>query len=249
MNTGMRTLPGKIFWTVLIAGLAWLCVAAASHKRNMPIKGIAVHLTDEADNTAFMRSADIERKITEIIGPLANHKVGDISCDIIEETLQKIPFVRQADVYVSGNAILTVRITQRHPVLRVMSQGKSFYIDDEGQQMPVSPHYTARVHVLTGTHALDAAPEILTLIQHLRKDKLLGALIEQLHIDAKDDLILIPKTGQTRIYFGRTDRIAEKCENLKAFYHEIVAQTDWSRYGIIDLRYRDQIICKKNPTS
>jgi cell division protein FtsQ len=102
---------------------------------------------------------------------------------------------------------------------------------------------------MTGPYAATRAKEMLELVLKLREDKFMDVFIDQLYYSTPGEIILIPKVGRTRILFGAPDRIAEKFENIKAFYSEVVAETGWDRYETIDLRYRDQIICKQNPTS
>lgn len=249
MKPGTVAILKNIFWTALTAALGVLCLSAANYKKNMPLKGIAINLSGVDDDVYFMTQKDIEGEITKVIGPLARHKVGDVSCDVIEKVLAQNPYVEEVDVFVSGNAKLTAKITQREPVLRVISEGQNFYLDSKGTRMPVSRNHTAHVHVLTGPMAAAHAKDVLELVMKLREDKFMNAFIDQLHYVSRDELILIPKVGRTQILFGTPDRIAEKFENIQAFYSEVIAETGWDRYSVIDLRYRDQIICKKNPTS
>ncbi|HLF64893.1 MAG TPA: hypothetical protein VI603_14110 [Saprospiraceae bacterium] len=239
----------KAFWTVFATSLGVLCLSAVNQKQNMMLKGITVDLSGPDGDVYFMTPADIEREITKVIGPLTKHTVGEVSCDVIEEVLSRNPFIEKADVYVSGNAKLTAQITQREPVLRVISGGQNFYLDGKGVRMPVSRNHTARVHVLTGPMATAYAKDVLELVLQIRKDKFMDAFIEQLDYVSRNEIVLIPKVGHTQILFGAPDRIPEKFENIKAFYSEVIAQTGWDRYSTIDLRFRDQIICKKNPTS
>ena len=244
-----RTLLVHIFWTVIATGLAVLCLSAVNYKKNMPLKSISVEVEGADSDAYFLVPSDIEREILKIIGPLAKHTVGDVSCDVIEQELSKNPFIENVDVYVSGNSQLTARITQREPILRVISEGQNFYLDSKGNKVPVSKNYTPRVHVLTGPMAAKHAQDVLGLVQFIKKDKLLQAFIEQIHYAAGDQIILVPALGHAQILFGAPDRIAEKFENLKEFYSEVVNETGWDIYSSIDLRFRDQIICKKIPTS
>ncbi len=249
MSSRTRTIMVNSFWTVLVAGLAVLCLSAVNYKKNMPLKGISVEITGAESDAYFLVPVDIEHAITKMIGPLSKHTVGDISCDVIEQELAQNPFIETVDVYVSGNAQLTATITQREPVLRVISEGENFYLDSKGVKVPVSRNYTPRVHVLTGHMAARHSQDLLELVQYIRKDELMHALIEQIEYASSDAITLIPSLGRTQILFGSPDRIAEKIENLKEFYQEVVAQVGWDIYSTIDLRFRNQIICKKIPTS
>jgi cell division protein FtsQ len=249
MNRNTWAFVIKIFWAVLAAGLGALCLSAVNYKKNMPLRGISVQIEGPGKNTCFMRPADIERQMLKVIGPLANHNVGDVSCDVLEQDLSRNPFVENVDVFVSGNAKLTARITERTPVMRVITDSESFYLDSKGARMPVSSFYTARVHVLTGPMAANHAGDVLQLTELLRDDEFMNAFIDQLHYVSKHEIMLIPKVGGARISFGGPDRIQEKFDFIKAFYSEVVAETGWEKYSIIDVRFRNQIICKKIPTS
>ena len=120
-KTKARTLLVKAVWTVLAAGLGVLCLSAVNFKKAMSLKGITVELSGSDEDVYFLTQKDIEQEILRLIGPLAKHTVGDVSCDVIEKELSRNPFIEKVDVYVSGNAKLTAQITQREPVLRVIS--------------------------------------------------------------------------------------------------------------------------------
>jgi len=249
MSRDIRKILATGIWTVCFAVLAVLCLSAAKFKKDAALKEIKVEITGDDTHAFFMRPEDIRSEISKIIGPLEKHSVGDVSCEIVETSLSKNPFIETVDVFVSGNSVLTARITQREPVLRVIGGGANFYLDSAGKRIPVSPHYTPRVLVLTGTGAARHAEEMLSLVEFIRQDKTLNALIGQLDCDASGEVTLIPVIGRAEIMFGKPEHIAEKFENLKVFYNEVLAQAGWEQYRTIDLRFRDQIICKKNPTS
>ena len=250
MTYTAKTYVIGIFWVVLGAGLGALSLSAANFKSSAPLKGIVVNIDGFGnDDGYFMKPTDIEHEIVQVIGSVSKHTVGDVSCDVVEDVLSKNPFISKVDVYVSGNGQLTAHIAQRKPILRVMSNGHNFYLDTEGKRMPVSTHYTPHVHVLTGAAAEKHAEDVLDLVQHIRDDEFMNAFVGQLDYPVQGEVTLIPTVGHAEILFGTPDRIAEKFENLKAFYSEVITEVGWDQYRTIDLRFRDQIICKKNPTS
>lgn len=249
MNTQIRSTLRNLFWTVLAAGVGALCLSAANFKKKTVLTGITVQMAGTEEGLYFMKPENLEKEISTMLGPLNKHTVGDVACDLVEEMLGQKAFIENADVYVNSNGVLTARITQREPLLRVMAAGQNFYIDKSGKRMPHSPYYTPRVHVVTGPMAARQAEDLIELVKALREDEVLDAMIGQIHYADKGEIILIPTVGHAQVLFGGPERLTEKFENLKAFYSEVVAVNGWDRYHIIDLRYRNQIICKKNPTS
>ena len=57
--------------------------------------------------------------------------------------------IKSAQVYYTLDGYFHVEITQRKPVLRIMS-GEGYYVDEDGKIMPLSRKYTSRVVVATG---------------------------------------------------------------------------------------------------
>lgn len=56
---------------------------------------------------------------------------------------------------------------------------------------------------------------------------------------------LVPRSGRHTIRFGRLEREEEKFGKLLGFYRSGLSRIGWSEYRTIDLRYRNQVVCKK----
>lgn len=56
---------------------------------------------------------------------------------------------------------------------------------------------------------------------------------------------LIPRSGRYIIVFGRLEEIAGKFDKLLRFYRGGLTRIGWDTYRIIDIRYKDQVVCLK----
>lgn len=56
---------------------------------------------------------------------------------------------------------------------------------------------------------------------------------------------LVPRSGSYTIRFGRLEGIERKFDKLLRFYEKGLAHIGWEEYRIIDIRYEDQVVCKK----
>lgn len=56
---------------------------------------------------------------------------------------------------------------------------------------------------------------------------------------------LTPRSGRYTILFGRLDDVEGKFDKLLRFYRSGLASVGWSEYRTIDIRYKDQVVCKK----
>ncbi len=59
------------------------------------------------------------------------------------------------------------------------------------------------------------------------------------------ELELVPRSGQHIILFGRLENIDRKLDKLLCFYRKGLSRTGWDRYRYIDVRYHNQVVCRK----
>ena len=140
-------------------------------------------------------------------------------------------------------------------MLKIINRyGESFYLDDEGIVMPLSKKHSAHVLIVSGniSHKLrdtvknnSIVNKIYTLAKSITEDEFFKAQIEQIYINNKKEIELIPKVGNHIIIFGKIENTKEKLEKLKLFYTKGIKKTGWNNYKTINLKYRNQIVCTK----
>lgn len=79
----------------------------------------------------------------------------------------------------------------------------------------------------------------------LNSDSLTAALVEQIFINQQKEIELIPKIGNQSIVLGDTTQISEKLYNLKVFYQQGIKNFAWNNYKVINLKYKNQVVCSK----
>ena len=56
---------------------------------------------------------------------------------------------------------------------------------------------------------------------------------------------LTPRSGRFAVLFGRLEDVERKFDKLLRFYRSGLSTIGWSEYRTIDIRYNDQVVCKK----
>ena len=79
----------------------------------------------------------------------------------------------------------------------------------------------------------------------IMKDRFLKMLIEEIYVDRNGEFELIPKLGNQIILFGSAENMEDKFERLLVFYKKGLSITGWQRYNVINIKFRNQIICSK----
>ena len=128
--------------------LVWAAVAGLGSDE-VVCGSLVIDITD-SDTYNFINNNDIKDKLSEAhidpVGRKASHNLADS----VEKTINSISFVKNSECYIGDNGVMTLEITQRQPVLMVKTPVEDYYIDSERKKMPVSPHHTALLPVVTG---------------------------------------------------------------------------------------------------
>ena len=69
--------------------------------------------------------------------------------------------------------------------------------------------------------------------------------MEQIVVDGKKEVILIPKVGNFRIVLGGMKGYEQKMEKLRLFLKKGIARKGWNLYKEINLKFGRQIVCVK----
>jgi cell division protein FtsQ len=190
----------------------------------------------------------IKRTDKDIIGKMFDQ----IDADTLEKALEKQPAILRADIFKTVardsvySGVLNVRIKHRVPVLRVITDSESYYMDAEGNRFPASRDYPANVLVATGKISESFAREqLLPCVAFINADDFWKAQIEQINVQADGDVLLTPLIGNQIIELGPPDNLEEKFRYMKAFYKDVLADNNWNKYKWISLKYKNQVIAKR----
>lgn len=241
-------------WVSLGAGLLVLLVAAVRMRDKQNCKGVQIQISGVSNNF-FIDKTDIR----EIIAGHENNRitgrpVSDFDLISLEKTLEKEVWVKEAQLFFDNNNILNVLVEEREPVARIFTtSGGTFYIDSSSHRLPLSDKFSANVPVFTGFPSdvmIFSKPDSILLLS-IRKlsmkiaaDSFLMAMIDQVDITPQRYFEMIPKIGNQVIKFGDASDADKKFEKLKLFYKKVMTKVGWSRYSVINLQYRNQVVAK-----
>ena len=162
----------------------------------------------------------------------------------IELKLEALPAVKNAEVSFDLRGVLYIDIQQRIPCLRVVkSNGESYYLDNEEMVIPNRGLDPARVPVVVATRSAAMIKKVYTLSTHVQENPFMEALTEQIFVNVKGDLIIVPKIKNQRIIVGDTSDLEDKFQRLEEFYRSGLNEIGWDKYRTINLKFKEQIVC------
>lgn len=207
---------------------------------------IDISQNGEEDQTGFLNPTEVKRMLeNQHLYPLAQ-PMQFVSTRKIEETLEKSPFVDDAECYKTQSGHICIQLRQRLPVLHVMAaNGERYYLDDYGEILP-STNLTNDLIVATGNITRKYARQVLApLANQLQGDKFWQNGVVQLNVLADGTVELVPRVGDHVVYLGAPTDIPQKLSRLRKFYKYGLSQAGWNRYERISVEFGNQIICKK----
>lgn len=260
----------KKFWRILkkiltiaavlsCAALFVVVLTSAVQKQNqLTCRNLQVKI-DYDSGLAFLNESEIKERINYLSdGNLIGKQLSRVDFHMLEKEVEKNPYVDNAEVFVDQQQKVIIDIIQKRPILRILnSDGVGYYIGEKNERIPLSDKFTSHVAIAIGNVEMhqngkrDSSVQaaLYKLIQYVRKDTFLNALVDQVYVLENGELEIIPKIPGHFIRFGRVDEgMEEKFSRLKIFYKEGMMKVGWNKYKSIDLRFMNQVVCEKRDT-
>jgi cell division protein FtsQ len=263
----MKKVLQILMWLIPALGLPVILGFAASEQSNVRCTGIKVTI-DESDENFFVDETDIKEIIYSKGDSLVGSPVSQINYNNLEQLILKNPSVKDVQVYSTVEGEVKADIIQRRPVVRIYNIiGESFYIDESGSVMPLSAKFASRVPVANGNiresyggltlfnvNKIEAddslasktiLDDIFAVVNFIEKDEFWKAQIQQIYVNEKNDIELVPMVGNHKIILGDKKDLETKFKKLMILYQKGLSKTGWNQYSVINLKFKNQVICTK----
>ena len=256
-----------LLWISLPVLVVVVGFIAQNHSKNRRVDDLSIEINynKDGETNRLLTHEDINTFIRHRYDSIIGRKVKDINVEKIERDLLSIKYVKNADVFTSIDGKVQMRIYQRKAIVRVIDAfGDQFYIDEEGKILPIRSFFPAHVVVCNGVipsigfysknysdNELDSIinesiiHKIYEMALVLDSDSLLHKQIAQMNVDINGEFTLVPLVSSHKILFGKASNIKAKLDKLKLFYTDGLSHHRWNNYKIINLKYRNQIVCTK----
>ena len=240
-----RKVLNIVSWVILAAYLGVSLWFTEQQMSRLTFHGVIINIADSLESH-FISRADVTGILAKQGIVTTGSRLVDLNRDQVKNAVKTLSGIKDAMVYSTPDGNLYIRVWQRIPVMRYISPLTSFYIDSEGQEMPLSENFSARVLMVTGSGDKKFLKDSLfQIVKEIRDQAFLDALIEEITIYPDHTLEIIPRIGDQRIFFGDAGNYGWKLTKLKVFYEKGLPNVGWDRYSGIDLRYSNQVVAKK----
>ena len=214
-------------------------------KRNDNRKLTKTVITFIGNDAPFVKQETVNKLLIENKKDASSFQKVTLDLNALEKNLNAQEMIEKSDVFVSVDGVLKAVVKQKTPIARFFDNNSSFYIDYEGNRMPLSTNFTARVPLVSGEINKKNNEDLSELLRLIYDDAFLKKNIIGIQIMPNGSLKMLNRNFDFQIDFGRTINVERKFKNYKAFFQKAVLDSSLYKYKKIDLRFTEQVVCTK----
>lgn len=182
------------------------------------------------------------------INLLDNYKSLDsLNADIetvyeIEQIISRIPFVKKANVYMTVNSELNIRVQEKKPVLNLYNS--DYLLSENGQLIPKIDSLNIDLISFFGEIDSTIYTNLSNLSKMIIKDDFLKDHIKYIYSDSLSFYLSVNRFNYN-IELGSLENISEKLNNYKVFIASIMDDEILNKYSHLNLKFNKQVIAQK----
>lgn len=227
----------------LLAFVATLYGFANYQNEQQSVQDVKVRF-EEGENL-FMSYEMVNKLLIQNNDTLQKKTKSLIDLNELEEQVLAHPMVENATAYITVDGHLNFSIKQRTPIGRIATNTEAVYIDRQGNLMPLSSNYSARVPLVTGRFDAGNTKNLYQLLTYIWEDEFWRKQIVGVHILPNDEYQLLTRVGNQKVSFGSLNKLEEKFKKLKAFYAYAMQNGTLDNYKKLNLKYNHQVVATK----
>ena len=257
-KTRRKDILVRIGWAALMGLIACLLVLSVQRKMHADVTSMKVVIKPLTGKQNLINEKEVEKVFNSFLGfNVKKANIQDLSLSELEALLKSDKRIKRVEIFIDSDNKLNVWIVQKQPIVRIVDgDNYSYYLDEDGEQLEVRKGHAIRVPIATGYIDLydkkvmesdkrTKLKEVFEVAKMIQKDQFLSALVDQIDVDSKREIVLIPKLGRDKIVLGDASNLEEKVYNLKMWYTVGPPKEGWGKYAVLNLKYRGQVVGEK----
>jgi cell division protein FtsQ len=216
-----------------------------SLKKNSERKINKIEVKFESNENMFLTHEMVNNLLIQNLGNASRIQKDKVDLSTLENSLNHHEMIEKAEVFSTIDGFLNTRITQKTPILRVISDDDSYYLDSKGNKISLSTNFSARVPLVIGEISKEKSKPYLFLFDQIKRDEFLSKNITGAQIMPSGNVVLTNRSYDYKIVFGKPINVADKLKNYKAFFQHAIKDSLIKNYKEVNVMFTHQVVCKK----
>jgi cell division protein FtsQ len=257
MKLGIN-IPKKWMWLGTIGAFAIMLIVSIASRDHEIIDGITVNIKPTYQGQLLVNEKDILRTIELTYNSgVQGMLIKDVNSAELEKKILNNDQVANAEVYLDARNKLCVNIEQKDPIIKIQDKiGRYYLLDQNYKPFPASRHASPRLLIASGNIPAYDSTQVANgkhvlyhlgkIAQYFNTDVFANSVAEQLYVDEKGDILIVPKLGNQKYNIGNSDNIDLKSNKLLYYMKDVCSREGWTKHALINLKYENQLVCVKN---
>ncbi|MDW3194611.1 MAG: cell division protein FtsQ [Cytophagales bacterium] len=251
MSVSLKTILTISISCTLLLGL--ISFSSVKHSRRV-IHDVLINIEQEKGNYFIDQPEVLGLMNAQNTDYVLGSRIGDIDLKLLESRVEAHAFVADAQIFYDLKGNIVVNVEQARPIARIYDPyGADKYIDDRGLVLPINGKHTARVPLIeiekkidlkNGITSTEEGADLFELLRFIDADEFWKAQIAHLVFEGSGEITMLPQITKQKILFGKPSDLAKKFKKLEVFYKEILPNKGWNTYSLVNLKFKDQIVCE-----
>ena len=224
----------------LVLALFFLNSAPADAK----CRGVEIVITDNEPQVLSVES--IERQLqSKGLNPKGK-PMSEVTSGEIEKMLKESSIVAECQCFKTHKNLVGIHIRCKQPIIHIFDNaGGEYYLDNNGtviKSVQSAIYLPVASGEIKGKETID---NLVKIAQYLKSNRFWREQVEQIHVTAKQEFVIVPRVGNHLIEIGKADNLENKLDKLKEFYKEGLNKVGWNKYKKLNVEFDRQVICTK----
>jgi len=184
--------------------------------------------------------------IHSILNTFLGYEKKSIDLSLIENIIDNNSYVDKSEVSLSFSGELLLKIKQKVPVGRVISENEMFYVDKDLRKMNLSKHQSALVPIVIGFENEISRSYLKKVFELIEDDAYLKQNISKIIINSPNSISLKLRAYDIMVKIGDQRNLKNKFLKLRAFYTRANAKKNLMEFKQINLQFDNQVVGVKN---
>ena len=142
----------NLVWSIVVIAIIGVLFMAVQRKMDTTVTAVSISIDGIEGSKNLVTKKGVKQMFRNYLGyDLEMSSIRELNLMDMETMLEEDERIKEAEVYIDNNEVLHIDIEQRVPILRVFSKvNTSFYLDQDGNEIPAYGGATIRVPVASG---------------------------------------------------------------------------------------------------
>lgn len=228
---------------LIVALMIFLYSFSRIKNKEREIQKIAI--TIHENDYPFLNETMVNNLLIQNLEGSSKVKKEKVDLKRLENLLDSNKYVDNSEVFCTIDGVLNAKIKQKKPVIRVINENGSYYLDEKADKIPLSDNFSPRVPVYYGIVQEKELKDLVKVFSFIENDEMLKHNIVDVKKSQKGNLIFSVRDYDYKVIFGNESNLETKFKNYKAFLQYATKDTLIKSYKSVNLIFTEQVICSK----